>query len=226
MTLSDDKVKNQIQHMIAFIEQEANEKVEEIITKAEEEFNIEKSSIVNTQRVKIMEFYQKKQKQTELNKKIQTSNLLNNARLKVLKAREDHIKNILDETQRKLLSISNNAAQYKKLLEGLISQGLFQLLEDKVEIKCRKCDVALVEEILPTSVNGFKKLTGKAVSATINKSSFLSSECTGGVEMTSHDGKIRVINTLESRLELISQQVFPELKEMLFGVNMNRKFRD
>lgn len=82
----------QIQHMMAFIDQEANEKAEEIDAKAEEEFNIEKGRLVQQQRVKIMEYYERKEKQIELQKKIQNSNLLNQARLRVLKAREDHIK--------------------------------------------------------------------------------------------------------------------------------------
>ena len=77
--------------MMAFIDQEANEKAEEIDAKAEEEFNIEKGRLVQQQRVKIMEYYERKEKQIELQKKIQNSNLLNQARLRVLKSREDHI---------------------------------------------------------------------------------------------------------------------------------------
>lgn len=56
--------------MMAFIEQEANERVEEIDAKAEEEFNIEKGRLVQTQRVKIMEHYEKKEKQIEQHKRI------------------------------------------------------------------------------------------------------------------------------------------------------------
>jgi V-type H+-transporting ATPase subunit E len=56
--------------MMGFIEQEANEKVEEIDAKAEEEFNIEKGRLVQQQRLKIMEFYERKEKQVELQKKM------------------------------------------------------------------------------------------------------------------------------------------------------------
>lgn len=56
--------------MMAFIEQEANEKAEEIDAKAEEEFNIEKGRLVQQQRLKIMEHFERKEKQvnTESNK--------------------------------------------------------------------------------------------------------------------------------------------------------------
>lgn len=37
---------------------------------AEEEFNIEKGRLVQTQRVKIMEYYEKKEKQIEQHKKM------------------------------------------------------------------------------------------------------------------------------------------------------------
>lgn len=56
--------------MMAFIDQEANEKAEEIDAKAEEEFNIEKGRLVQQQRLKIMEYYEKKEKQVELQKKM------------------------------------------------------------------------------------------------------------------------------------------------------------
>lgn len=79
---------------MAFIEQEANEKAEEIDAKAEEEFNIEKGRLVQQQRLKIMEYYEKKEKQVELQKKIQSSNMLNQARLKV--SMGDLLKKILD----------------------------------------------------------------------------------------------------------------------------------
>lgn len=91
---------------MAFIEQEANEKVEEIHAKvikaglstsdafclfvcwecsgqsssfclqAEEEFNIEKGRLVQTQRVKIMEYYEKKEKQIEQHKKMWVNHFL------------------------------------------------------------------------------------------------------------------------------------------------------
>lgn len=59
-----------IKHMVAFIEQEANEKAEEIEAKAEEEFNIEKGRLVQEQRLKIIEFFEKKEKQVELKRRM------------------------------------------------------------------------------------------------------------------------------------------------------------
>lgn len=56
--------------MMSFIDQEANEKAEEIDARAEEEFAIEKGRLVNQNRLKIIEYYDRKEKQVELQKKM------------------------------------------------------------------------------------------------------------------------------------------------------------
>jgi len=226
MPLSDKDVQKQIQHMMAFIDQEASEKAEEIEAKAEEEFNIEKGRLVQQQRLKIMEFYERKEKQVELQKKIQNSNLLNQARLKILKAREDNISGIIEEARGKLSSITKNQAQYKQILVGLIAQSLCQLVESEVVIQCRQQDVNLVKEALPQAVQIFKDICKKDARTVIDNENFLGPDVSGGVVVTFQKGKIKVENTLDSRLEMISRQMLPETRETLFGINENRKFFD
>merc|ERR1711973_284901 len=116
MALSDADVQKQIKQMMAFIEQEANEKAEEIDAKAEEEFNIEKGRLVQQQRLKIMEYYERKEKQVELQRKIQSSNMLNKARLNVLKARDDHVSSVLEEAKQHLSGVVRDQGKYGKLL--------------------------------------------------------------------------------------------------------------
>lgn len=228
MALSDQDVQKQIKHMMAFIEQEANEKAEEIDAKAEEEFNIEKGRLVQQQRVKIMEYYERKEKQVELQKKIQNSNLLNQARLRVLKAREDHLKTLIEEARKQLGRITSDKAKYQKLLEGLIAQGLFQLLESEVTLKCRQQDIDLVRDAWPAAVEMYRNATKgkKDVKITVDTDNFLPADVSGGVELMAQNYKFVVENTLESRLDLISQQMVPNLRTTLFGRNPNRKFTD
>ncbi|XP_023694427.1 V-type proton ATPase subunit E 1-like [Paramormyrops kingsleyae] len=226
MALSDADVQKQIKHMMAFIEQEANEKAEEIDAKAEEEFNIEKGRLVQTQRLKIMEYYEKKEKQIEQQKKIQMSNLMNQARLKVLKARDDMVSDLLNEARQRLAVIAKDPARYTNLLEGLVLQGFYQLLEPKVTIRCRKQDVKLVQAAIQKNIPIYKNAVKNNLEVRIDQENFLSPEITGGIEMYNADGKIKVSNTLESRLDLIAQQMMPEIRVALFGVNQNRKFMD
>jgi len=226
MGISDGDVQKQLRHMMAFIEQEANEKAEEIDTKAEEEFNMEKGRLVQQQRTKILEYYEKKEKQVELQRKIQRSNMQNQGRLKCLKAREDHLRNVLDEARRNLAKISADTNRYPPILKGLIMQGLLQLLENEVLLRCRKQDQELVEKLLPVCLNELKQVWKGACNVTIDEEHYLSHDSAGGVEMGTRNGKIRVSSTLESRLDLIAGQIVPQIRTALFGSNPNRKFFD
>jgi len=60
--------------------------------------------------------------QVELQRKIQSSNMLNQARLKTLKSREDHVQNVLTEAKQSLVTIAKDQQKYPKILEGLIGQ--------------------------------------------------------------------------------------------------------
>lgn len=226
MALSDADVQKQIKHMMAFIEQEANEKAEEIDAKAEEEFNIEKGRLVQQQRLKIMEYYEKKEKQVELQKKIQSSNMLNQARLKVLKVREDHVRNVLDEARKRLGEVAQDVPQYREIMKLLIVQGLCQLTESHVTIRVRQVDLPLVESIIESVQDTYKQVTRKEVAIKIDQDNFLPPDSCGGVDLFAAKGRIKVSNALETRLELIAQQLVPEIRSALFGSNPNRKFND
>ncbi|XP_034247308.1 V-type proton ATPase subunit E [Thrips palmi] len=226
MALSDADVQKQIKHMMAFIEQEANEKAEEIDAKAEEEFNIEKGRLVQQQRLKIMEYFEKKEKQVELQKKIQSSNMLNQARLKALKVREDHIRGVLDEARKRLGEVTRNQQKYSNVLQQLIIQGVYQLLEPTVTIRTREVDQGLVKAVLDNCIAEYKNNTGKDLALKLDSDTFLPVDSVGGVELISNRGRIKISNTLEARLDLIAQQLVPEVRVALFGRNPNRKFLD
>lgn len=58
----------------------------------------------------------------------QSSNMLNQARLRALKVREDHVRNVLDETRKLLLTSITDTTRYKEILIKLMLQALFQVL--------------------------------------------------------------------------------------------------
>lgn len=224
MALSDVDVQKQIKHMMAFIEQEANEKAEEIDAKAEEEFNIEKGRLVQTQRLKIMEYYEKKEKQIEQQKKIQMSTLRNQARLKVLRARNDLISELLNDAKLRLSRIVTDPEFYQGLLDKLVLQALLRLLEPVVTVCCRPQDHFLVEAAVQRAIPQYTAVSHRCVEVQVDKEVQLATDTTGGVEVYSSDQRIMVSNTLESRLDLLSQQKMPEIRKALFGANANRKF--
>ncbi|CAJ0963002.1 unnamed protein product [Ranitomeya imitator] len=225
MALSDADVQKQIKHMMAFIEQEANEKAEEIDAKAEEEFNIEKGRLVQTQRLKIMESTTRRRRSRSSSRRryVQPDEP---ARLKVLKARDDLISDLLNEAKQRLARVVKDSARYQALLDGLILQGFYQLLEAKVLIRCRKQDLPFIKAAVQKSIPIYKASTKREIEVIIDQDTHLAPEISGGVELYNGDGKIKVANTLESRLDLIAQQMMPEIRVALFGANTNRKFLD
>uniref|UniRef100_A0A0N4ZIC0 V-type proton ATPase subunit E n=1 Tax=Parastrongyloides trichosuri TaxID=131310 RepID=A0A0N4ZIC0_PARTI len=223
--MNDNDVQKQLRHMMAFIEQEANEKAEEIDAKADEEYSIEKGRLVQQQRTRIHEYYDKKMKQVALQKKIQASQMLNEGRLQILKAKEEYLNNVIEEARSQLDNISSSD-QYEEILSGLIKQALFQMLEKDVILRCREKDISLIKKILPSCVEELQKQWGDYCNVAIDTENYLPNNSAGGVEISAKGGKIMVSSTLESRLNLIARQITPQIRTALFGVNPNRAHFD
>lgn len=222
MSLTDDEVQNQIRVMVSFIDQEAKEKAEEIDTKAEEEFQIEKGKIVESQRQKISEHYAKKEKQLNQQKLVKHSHMLNRNRLQMLKSRDDQIKTVIDQTKQALFARKDDPT----LLEDLMVQSLLQVTESEVTFRVLQDQFQLVQQVLPNAINRYAQTAGKAVNVKIDDSKFLTADKIGGVVLITKNNRLVIDNTLMARVELVGQQLLPEIRNILFGRNPNRKFDD
>ncbi|KAH8491238.1 hypothetical protein H0E87_023402 [Populus deltoides] len=100
--MNDADVSKQIQQMVRFIRQEAEEKANEILVSAEEEFNIEKLQLVEAEKKKIRQEYERKEKQVQVRKKIEYSMQLNASRIKVLQAQDDMVNSMKDGAGKEL----------------------------------------------------------------------------------------------------------------------------
>ncbi|XP_057971468.1 V-type proton ATPase subunit E1 isoform X2 [Malania oleifera] len=226
--MNDADVSKQIQQMVRFIRQEAEEKANEISVSAEEEFNIEKLQLVEAEKRKIRQDYERKAKQVEVRKKIEYSTQLNASRIKFLQAQDDVVNSMKDSASKELLRVSNDKNGYKRLLKDLIVQGLIWLKEPSVLLRCREVDRGLVESVLEKAKqeysNKTKLHTPKVI---IDNSVFLppapasadphASFCSGGVVLASQDGKIVCENTLDARLDVAFRQKLPEIRKLLLG---------
>lgn len=83
-----------------------------------------------------------------------------------------------------------------------------------------------MENILPIVEKKYKDACGADVNLKIEPDSYLPRDTTGGVELWAKGGRIKINNTLEARLDLIAEQLIPEIRNALFGRNVNRKFTD
>jgi len=219
--LNDDEVLSEMKKMVAFIKQEALEKAREIKVKADEEFAIEKGKIVRQETSNIDAQYERKRKQTEIQKKITVSNQNNKARLKLLSLREELLENGFDDARAKLKEVTNDKGKYQAVLKGLILQGLYTLMEKEVTVKCRSKDVSLVKKAKDEAVKEFQENAG--FDLTVDVKEDLPEASAGGVLVSGYHDRIKVDNTLDERLRLLEELMLPELRETLFGKNPNRK---
>lgn len=215
--------KQTMERMLKFIEDSANEDVVKSHNDAEATFASEKARLVEEQCKKITEYYARRGKQVELQRKIQASNMVNQARLRVLREAEQHIRNVMEEARRSLKELALDERGYRELLAKLVTQGLLQMLEPEVTVLCRPQDEALLD--LDGAARHYRQATGgQAVRLSLEPS--LPASASGGVELQAKRGRIRVCNTLEARLDMIAVQLLPQVRTALFGRNPNRKFTD
>ncbi|KAL1324201.1 V-type proton ATPase subunit E2-like [Arachis ipaensis] len=230
--MKDADVSKQIQQMIKFIRQEAEEKANEISVTAEEEFNIEKLQLLEAEKKKIKQEYERKSKQIDVRRKIEYSMQLNASRIKVLQAQDDTV-NAMKEASRKALSrLANDKKVYRKLLRDLILQGLVRMREPSVIIRCRESDKKLIESLIEECKKDYmdKMRLQQPPKITIDERVYLPPPpkngngadslepfCNGGVVMASEDGKIVLENTLDARLDVIFRHKLPEIRKRLLG---------
>ncbi|GAQ80593.1 Vacuolar H+-ATPase V1 sector subunit E [Klebsormidium nitens] len=224
--MNDADVSKQIQQMVQFIKQEAEEKANEIAVATEEEFNIEKLQLVEAEKAKIRKEYERKEKQVETKKKIEYSTQLNAARLRLLQAQDDIVKSVKEQADKQLATVGTGDS-YKNLLQGLILQGLLRLEEESVQLRCREADLKVVQSVLDPAKKAYAEKTGKkATSINVDSSTFLppapksgshDPACSGGIVIASKDGKIVCNNTLDARLEISFNQNLPAIRKAMFG---------
>jgi V-type H+-transporting ATPase subunit E len=224
--MNDSDVSKQVQQMVHFIKQEAEEKANEISVAAEEEFNIEKLQLVEAEKKKIKQEYERKEKQVDVRKKIEYSTQLNASRLKVLQAQDDLIRKMKEAAEKQLRSVSSQADDYARLVEALIIQGLLRLNESAVQLRCREEDLDSVLSIVSSAANVYAEKAGvDPPTVFVDENHFLpgppkeghhGSTCAGGVVLATKDGRIVLENTLDARLEVVFKQQLPEIRKRLF----------
>jgi len=235
--MEDDEVQKQLDHMVKFIEREAEEKASEIKAKAQEEFSIEKARLVQDEKLKIMKEFDRKEKQIEVKKRMAFSNRLNLARLRILKAREEGVQRLLTQAHGRLTEVSKDPNSYKKLLQALILQGLLKLQEPRVQIICRKEDKNLVDQVVRQAADEYKQKVNKDIHVEVDNTVFLppgpgqaagnqAEICSGGIILSSNEGRIICSNTLDARLSMAFEQNLPAIRTILYGKSTTRMHYD
>lgn len=224
--MSDDQVTKELNKMTAFIREEALQKANEIRTKADHEFEIEKSKLVRQETAAIDAQYEKKFKQAAMSQQITRSTLSNKSRIQLLSARQDLLNNLFDQAAEKIKTISKDKGKYEDILKNLILEAAYALNEEGLQVKARKADYEVVRKAAEKAAAEYKEKVDKEVAVEIDESDPLPEESAGGVIVVGTGGRIDINNTFEERLKLLENDGLPTIRAILFGENKNRKFRD
>lgn len=225
-SLTPNQVNDELNKMQLFIKKEAEEKSREIKLKADQEYEIEKTSIVRKEINNIDLNFNNKLKLQSLKQQINKSTVDNKMRLKVLNARDESLLKILDETKEQLSKkISNDKKFYTDILYNLIMESTLRLLEPKVDLRLKKKDVELVEPVIGKLQSEYEEKAKRPIELVISND-FLNDELIGGVIVSDASNKIELDNTLDERLQLLNEEALPAIRLELFGVTETRKFFD
>lgn len=156
--------------MTAFIRQEANEKASEIKIKADQEFSIEKSKLVQEEKDAIDSAYDKKFKQATMSQQITRSKVANQTRLKVLGARQELLDDIFEAASSKLGGAAEDKEKYGSILKNLILEGFYEMDEPRLKVRARQADYQLVQSAIEAAAKEYKETVGKEISAEIDES--------------------------------------------------------
>lgn len=155
--------------MTAFIKQEATEKAREIEIKANEEFAIEKSRLVQQETDAIDGSYEKKFKQATMSQQITRSTVANKTRLRVLAARQALLEDIFDAAEAQLGDAVKDKRRHRSVLAALVLEAAYAMDEPAILVRARKQDYDVVRKAIDDATKEYSKALGRDLSATIDE---------------------------------------------------------
>ena len=157
--------------MIQYIKQETEKKVSNIKKEADKEANLEKALIIKPEKEKISKKIEKELEDYKTKMKIVQSQKMNKLRLEKLKVKIDCVNSVFEDAKTQLVKKKrNNPEEYRKILKNLLIQGFIRLLDDRVNVICKKEDFDVVKGLIDEAKSEFlQKLKKEAKkSAQIN----------------------------------------------------------
>jgi V/A-type H+-transporting ATPase subunit E len=180
------KVKLDAQNIIREAEEKAQEEIEKAKRQREVRFEEERGKILG-------------EAEEEVARILAQSSI--KARQQLSSAKADTIAKIIDGARKELSRVSSDETHFL----NLIREAMEGLGVDKARIYVSPKDVSNVKKFLKAD----KELSGKIVEVR-------ESNCLGGVIVEDLEGKLRIDNTYETRLEMLLPKLLPKISEELF----------
>ncbi len=180
---------------------------------------------IEDEKAKIRLEFEAKEKQVDIQKRVSHSTDMHNAQLKILSARAEAIQGVHDEALERLSKLTQDRAEYGKLLVSLIFQAIVTLRETTFTVHCRQEDATTVADALRIAVSDYEnKNAGVKLTASVSKEHL--TQCRGGIVLAGMGDRIKVNNTLEARLSNLFEAKLPEIRIAMFGRSPTRKHLD
>ena len=182
-----DKVKLEAQEIIKEAEEKARERIEKAREQYDARFEGEKS--------RLMEVAEAEAARVQAQASLM-------ARRELLNIKNEVIEKVVERVKEALFHHSGG----KSLSLNLIREAIDNAGTDKVRIYVSPKDIVGAQKL----VKGDKELAGKI-------KAIEEIDCTGGVIAEDIEGKIRIDNTYDTRLETLLPKILPEISKELFG---------
>jgi vacuolar-type H+-ATPase subunit E/Vma4 len=145
-------------------------------------------------------------------KRRQVSEARHRSKLREQQEKDRIMRDVLDQTKKRTFDVVRDDTKYIPLLTSLIESGVRELGDKSAMIHLNENDLrrmssSNIEERVNKSLSGEVKVewAREAIAAS------------GGAIISSHDGMIRIVNTLDQRLEALESKLLIEAGKSLFG---------
>ena len=160
-------------NIIQYIQNETQKKIDSIRKDAKKEEELEKVIVIKPEKEKIAKKIEKELEDYKTKMKIAQSQKMNKLRLEKLKTKIDCVNTVFEEAKNHLAQkIKNNPEEYKKILKDLLIQGFIRLLDDKINVLCKKEDFELVKSLLDEAKNEFLEKLKKEAKKSVQINDF------------------------------------------------------
>jgi V-type H+-transporting ATPase subunit E len=100
----------------------------------------------------------------------QQSTLTNKSRLRLLHRREEHLQDLFASARAQITGLADDEARYTQFLEGVIVQGLLQLLEPSATVSTRAKDGVIAERAVESAKKAYYEISGREVEVELDAS--------------------------------------------------------
>jgi len=206
MTPLDKQTQQQLDRLIAYMDQDAHDKADEIELRAQEEAVKEKQRIVKLEQDKQMVHYDKEMARMKLEYKRTKNAARQKSNIDLQVYRHELVQATKADVRAEVIKMLEDPQTYKEFMHGSIREAIYRLLQKQIVVRCRVKDRHILDG-LPVEIEGTEVIISRDP---------LPADCLGGIIGASTDGKLWVDCTVEKRMEHVLHKEEPNTRHNLF----------